>query len=118
MHNRTIIYYTSNREDPSFEEKIRANILKEKGDILVISVSQKPINFDLVLENTGDLLFKSSGYIEIQNLITKQITKENLLPQNVLAHSSRQIFNTTQTDKYPYLTWYPETLFGIFKADG
>ena len=45
MHNRTIIYYTSNREDPSFEEKIRANILKEKGDILVISVSQKPINF-------------------------------------------------------------------------
>ncbi|KKP69438.1 hypothetical protein A2296_00950 [candidate division CPR3 bacterium RIFOXYB2_FULL_35_8] len=79
--------------------------------------SQKPINFDLVLENTGDLLFKSSGYIEIQNLITKQITKENLLPQNVLAHSSRQIFNTTQTDKYPYLTWYPETLFGIFKAE-
>ncbi len=45
MNNRTIIYYTSNREDPNFEEKIRANILKEKGDIPVISVSQKPITF-------------------------------------------------------------------------
>lgn len=41
----TIVYFTSNHEDCVFEEKIRANILKNKGDISVISVSQKPIDF-------------------------------------------------------------------------
>lgn len=45
MNNKTIIYYTANREDPEFEEKIRGNILKQKGDLPIISVSQKPIDF-------------------------------------------------------------------------
>ena len=43
--NVTIIYYTSNREAPEFEEKIRDNILKVCGNLPIISVSQKPINF-------------------------------------------------------------------------
>lgn len=41
----TIIYYTSNREDEIFENKIRKNLLSVCGDIPIISVSQKPINF-------------------------------------------------------------------------
>ena len=41
----TIIYYTSNRENPEFEKKIQENILKQKGDIPIISVSQKPMDF-------------------------------------------------------------------------
>lgn len=41
----TIIYYTSNLEDEKFEEKIRQNILDVKGDLPLISVSQKPLNF-------------------------------------------------------------------------
>lgn len=41
----TIVYYTSNHEDPEFEKKIQANILKQKGDIPLISVSQKPMDF-------------------------------------------------------------------------
>jgi len=45
MYKSTIIYYTANRENPEFEEKIRANILKQKGNLPIISVSQKPINF-------------------------------------------------------------------------
>jgi hypothetical protein len=40
----TILYYTSNREDESFEKKIQENILKQT-DLPIISVSQKPINF-------------------------------------------------------------------------
>jgi len=40
----TIIYYTSNREKPEFEEKIKANLLKACGDLPIISVSQKPID--------------------------------------------------------------------------
>lgn len=41
---KTIIYYTSNREDEKFEEKIRQNIL-EVSDLPIISISQKPIDF-------------------------------------------------------------------------
>jgi len=41
----TVIYYTSNREKKDFEDKIRKNLLKTTGDIPLISVSQKPIDF-------------------------------------------------------------------------
>ncbi len=42
---KTILYYTSNREDPNFERKIQDNILNSCGDIPIVSVSQKPIDF-------------------------------------------------------------------------
>ncbi len=42
--DKTILYFTSNREDQIFEEKIIANLIKQKGDLPVISVSQRPIN--------------------------------------------------------------------------
>jgi len=45
MSNRTIIYYTGNTEKESFESKVRDNILSKCGDIPIISVSQKPIDF-------------------------------------------------------------------------
>ena len=45
MNNITVLYYTSNRENEKFEEKVRRNILKLKGDLPLISVSQKPLNF-------------------------------------------------------------------------
>ena len=41
--NKTIIYYTSNREDERFESRVRANLLKVCGNLPIISVSQKPI---------------------------------------------------------------------------
>lgn len=45
MLDAAIIYYTSNREKPGFEERVRDNILKVNPGLEVISVSQKPINF-------------------------------------------------------------------------
>jgi len=45
MNDRTVVYYTSNREDERFEAKIRERLLKTIGDIPLISVSQKPIDF-------------------------------------------------------------------------
>lgn len=41
----TVIYYTSNQEKEEFESRIRQNLLKQIGDIPLISVSQKPIDF-------------------------------------------------------------------------
>lgn len=40
----TVLYYTANREQPEFEEKIIANLLTQCGDLPIISVSQKPIS--------------------------------------------------------------------------
>ena len=40
---KTILYYTHNRENPSFEQKIMDNIKEKAGDIPIISISHKPI---------------------------------------------------------------------------
>lgn len=45
MKDITVIYYTSNKEKPEFEERIRNNILNLCGDLPIISVTQKPIDF-------------------------------------------------------------------------
>lgn len=44
MSDKTIIYYTSNSEDPAFEQKIMDNLTSHAGNIPIISVSQKPID--------------------------------------------------------------------------
>lgn len=43
MNDVSVLYYTANVEDPDFEDKIRKNILRAKGDLPLISVSQKPL---------------------------------------------------------------------------
>jgi hypothetical protein len=45
MNDYTILYYTSCREDESFEKKIKDKLLSVCGDIPIVSVSQKPIDF-------------------------------------------------------------------------
>jgi hypothetical protein len=45
MNDATIIYYSSNRETPEFEGRVIANILKVCGDLPIISVSQKLMDF-------------------------------------------------------------------------
>lgn len=41
----TIIYYTSNREKPEFEQMVMDGIQKTVGDTPIVSVSQKPVKF-------------------------------------------------------------------------
>ena len=43
MNDTTIIYCSSNMEDPKFEQRIRDTILKNCGGLDIVSVSQKPI---------------------------------------------------------------------------
>jgi hypothetical protein len=43
--DKTILYYTANSEEPAFEQRIRDRIRKQAGDIHIISVSRKPIDF-------------------------------------------------------------------------
>ena len=42
---KSLVYYTCNREDPMFEERIKATLVRESGGLPLISVSQKPIDF-------------------------------------------------------------------------
>ena len=42
---KTIIYYTANTEKESFENRVRDQIIRVKGNLPIISVSQKPIDF-------------------------------------------------------------------------
>jgi hypothetical protein len=44
MSDATIIYYTSNREDPAFEKRVQENLLKVSHGLPIISVSHKPID--------------------------------------------------------------------------
>jgi len=45
MNDMTVIYYTSNREKPEFAEAVRKKLLETIGDMPLISVSQKPLDF-------------------------------------------------------------------------
>lgn len=44
MNDVTILYYSSNKEMPEFEKRIIDNLLEVKGDLPIISVTQKPID--------------------------------------------------------------------------
>ena len=45
MPDLTCIYYTSNKEKPDFEARIRQTLIENMGDTPLISVSQQPIDF-------------------------------------------------------------------------
>ena len=45
MSDTTVVYFTSNQEKPSFEKKIQAKMLETIGNLPLISVSQKPMDF-------------------------------------------------------------------------
>ena len=45
MSDTTVIYYTHNKENESFEKRIQETILENSGSTPIISVSRKPISF-------------------------------------------------------------------------
>lgn len=55
MTDACIIYYSSNREAEEFEKRIRDNVLAVKGDLPIVSVTQKPIDFgtNIVVGDVG-----------------------------------------------------------------
>lgn len=67
MATVTIIYYSSNRERPEFEKRIRDNILKVCGKLPIISVTQKPIDFgkNIVVGEVGASGFNMFRQVQI-----------------------------------------------------
>lgn len=67
MIDATIIYYTSNREDPAFEARVQENLLKTSGGLPIISVSHKPINLgkNICVGDVGTSGFNMFRQVEI-----------------------------------------------------
>lgn len=63
----TIIYYTSNREDPAFEKRVQETILANSGGLPIVSVSQKPIDFgkNICIGDVGTSGFNMFRQVEI-----------------------------------------------------
>lgn len=63
----TIIYYTSNKEDPDFEKRVQENLLKVSSNLPIISVSQKPINLgkNICVGDIGTSGFNMFRQVEI-----------------------------------------------------
>ena len=69
----TVLYYTANREQSKFEEKIIANLLTQCGDLPIISVSQKPISVgkNICVGNVGFSGYNEWRQIQIGALLAK-----------------------------------------------
>ncbi|MFA5990495.1 MAG: hypothetical protein WC803_12940 [Sphingomonas sp.] len=70
----TIFYCSSNREKPEFEQRIIDNIRKHCGDLPIISVTQKPIDFGTNI-CVGDTVGVSGFNFFKQSLIALQNIK-------------------------------------------
>jgi hypothetical protein len=51
----TILYYTSNREHPEFERRVRETWLRNRGDLPIVTVSQRAIDVPGVRVVVGDV---------------------------------------------------------------
>ena len=65
--NATILYYTSNKEDPAFEARVRETILKNSGGLPIVSVSHEPIEFghNIYVGNVGVSGFNMFRQVQI-----------------------------------------------------
>lgn len=63
----TIVYYTGNTESSDFEDKIIENLIKQSGNIPIISVTQKPLNLgkNICVGNVGHSYFNAFRQILI-----------------------------------------------------
>ncbi len=60
MSDLTVVYYTSNRENESFEDRIRKSLSLHAGDCPIISVSQKPVELGTNI-CVGDIGFSAGN---------------------------------------------------------
>ena len=89
---------TSNREAPEFEKKIQADLLSKCGDIPIVSVSQKPIDFgkNVCVGDVG-----ASGYNYCRQVL---IACENATTDLVIHAEADCIYSPD------YFTFEPERL--------
>ncbi len=94
-------------------------------------VGSGPVFFKLKLENTGNHLIQPEGKIEVKNMFGKVVGDIKILPQYVLAQSSRYLIDATQAsppaeltlilsskeNDEPEVIWTEKFLLGLYTAE-
>lgn len=88
-----------------------------------------PVRFNLALNNESDHFILPAGAVVIQNILGQRVGKVDILPQYLLAHSSRNLRHrpeSTASSQFldaldrqtgtPYVLWPEKFLFGIYTA--
>lgn len=94
--------------------KLEAEIKKFKTKYIDVF---NPITFDIEVRNAGARKLKSYGEVEITNITSKDTYTKELIPQNVLAESTRIVVDEQGfVQGNDYVSWISPNLIGIFKA--
>lgn len=80
-------------------------------------VQTGPIPFTVSVNNTSDHYITPTGQILIHNMFGQLIGKVELLPVNILQHSSRYIPSKGEENAaHPVALWNEKVLFGLYQA--
>jgi len=111
MDNLTCIYYTSNREDPEFEKRVQQTLLEAVGDLPIISVSQKPIDFgknicvgDIGASAENILVQLREGVLAAETKYTVQAEDDCLYHKSYFDFRPERSDTIYQPDSF-YLLW-------------
>lgn len=76
-----------------------------------------PITFDIEIRNLGIRKLKSYGEVEIKNVLTNKTYTKELIPQNILAESTRIVVDEQGfVQGNEYVSWVTPDLVGIYSA--
>ncbi len=81
-------------------------------------VTTGPINFKVLLENTGSNYFTPEGNIIVKNMFGQTIGEVETVPVNILSESERYIPSKGNVNKdIPTVTWNEKFLLGYYTAE-
>lgn len=81
-------------------------------------VTGGPINFKVLLENTGSAYFAPEGNIIVKNMFGQTIGAIETVPVNILSDSERYIPSKGNVNKeLPTVTWNEKFLLGAYTAE-
>ncbi len=122
----TVIFLTQNsdteqKEDIQIPAGIGTNVILSIGQNRTKSIkvelfsspkiiSSGPIPFTILVKNSGENLITPSGNVEIQNMFGKAIEKVPILPEYVLADSSRFLVEENYSSRSASLKEFVDTL--------
>ncbi len=74
-----------------------------------------PVPISLLVENTAKNVFSPKGNVVIKNIYGQTVGALNLLPVNILSHSSRYVPDVN-SDSETQIIWNEKILLGIYSA--
>lgn len=99
--DKTILYYTSNKEGEEFEGRVRDLISKHSGGLPIISVSQKPIDFgtNICVGEHGASGFNMFRQVQIG---LREVKTKYVISAEADCFYPPEYFQFTPEDELPY----------------